>query len=193
MAEFLGGKKATAPKMPPIEGEESSTSSEDYSHDAMADRMRKQREDSIAYELARQIRQIDDNIRRLDETIKQLEKDRNPSPMMGALRSARDENVRKKVQLTNGSQLQDAVDVGSGETEDIATINIVLDDDEKGASNNNKVQYHNTFLYEELFTDQENGETILTFPDEVIALLGLKEGDDLALSTQNGSLIIKKI
>jgi hypothetical protein len=202
MAEFLGGKKASAPIIP--SSEEDGDVESAYSHDALAEKMRKQREDMIANDIARQIRQIDDNIRRIDETIKQLERDRNPSPMLGALRSGREENVRKKVQLTNGSQLQDAVaetDVtvmrkevqqrhARGEATDEELIST---GDKDFGRKRNEAQFHNTYMYEELFTDQENGDTILTFPDEVVEQLGLKEGDNLAISAVNGSLVIKKI
>jgi len=198
MAEYLGGKKASAPLIP------TSELGEEYSHDALAEKMRKQREDMIANDIARQIRQIDDNIRRIDETILKLERERNPSPMLGALRSGREENIRKKVQLTNGSQIQDAVNVDVEEMrKDVqrrhargeATDEELIATGEKDFGvQSNKEQFHNTYRYEELFSeDVENGDTILTFPDEVIEQMGLEPGDNLAISAVNGSLVIKKI
>ena len=206
MAEFLGGRTKQ-----PVDGVTQQLDAdgvpvvEEYNHDNLAHKYRMQRDEMMQKEIARQIRQIDDNIRRIDDTIKRLEGDRNPSPMMGQLINAREENVRKKVEMTNGSQVQDAnvthesVDEMRKEVQErhakgeATDAELLATGDSDFGSPSKKPQFHATYYYEELFDDQENGETILTFPDEVIRIMGLIEGDNLAISAVNGNLVIKKL
>ena len=206
MAEFLGGsgrtKKDGVTQQLDADGVPVVV---EYNHDNLAHKYRMQREEMEQKDIARQIRQIDDNIRRIDETIARLEGDRNPSPMMGQLITAREENVRKKVEMTNGSQVQDAnvtyesIDEMRKEVQErhakgeATDAELLATGDSDFGSPSKRPQHHATYYYEELFDDQADGSTVLTFPDDVIRIMGLNEGDNLAISAVEGNLVIKKL
>lgn len=166
------------------------------SGDEIAERYAKERAEMERREHSRMLQQIDQNIAQLDKTIKQLEGQRNPPSIMGDLHNQRDALIRKKVELTNGSQLQDAVsstredDVDAFQKGEISPDELQQREQERGLK---KPTFHQTYKYEELFQENIDGDLIMTFPPEVMEACGLKEGDTLGISSNANGLVFKKL
>lgn len=171
--------------------------------DAWFHKQREMREQALAKSNSTAIRDIDRNIQTLQQSIARLDGERNPSPMLGQMRSAVEALIKKKIELTNGSQLQDSVVNAEEYKQDVierynkgeATREELLETGDDKILNK-RVQeqaFHNTYRYEELFHEDENSDLILTFPDEVLEKLNLKAGDSVGLSATKGSLVIKKL
>ena len=180
------------------------TGNEILSNDDFYDRHRKLREDAIQKAHKNKLRDIDNKINTLKQSIAVLDRERNPSPMRGQMQTAVDNLIREKVELTNGSQLQDSVVDAEQYKKDVVerynkgeatTEELIETGDEKTLNQRVKEQaYHNTYRYEELFHENIDGDLILTFPDEVLKQLNLKENDTVGLSaTKSGGLVIKKL
>lgn len=211
MARYeVGGRpitKASAPSMGDSNVEQQNidpeTGEEIITGDAWFNKQRAMREEALLKANSTAIRDIDRNIQTLQQTINRLDGERNPSPMLSQMRSAVEDLVRKKIELTNGSQLQDSVVNAEEYKQDVierynkgeATREELLETgDDKILNQRVKEQaFHNTYRYEELFHEDENGDLILTFPDEVLEKLNIKVGDSVGLSATKGSLVIKKL
>ena len=171
--------------------------------DAWFHKQRKMREDALNKSQATAIRDIDRNIQTLQQSIARLDGERNPSPMLGQMRTAVEQLIKQKIELTNGSQLQDSVVDAEEYKQDVvdrynkgeATKEELLETGDKKILNQRVKEqaYHNTYRYEELFQENIDGDIIFTFPDEVSKRFNLKDGDSVGLSATKGSLIIKKI
>jgi hypothetical protein len=171
--------------------------------DAWFHKQREMREQALAKSNSTAIRDIDRNIQTLQQSIARLDGERNPSPMLGQMRSAVEALIKKKIELTNGSQLQDSVVDAEEYKQDVidrynkgeASKEELLETGDKKILNQRVKEqaYHNTYRYEELFQENIDGDIILTFPDEVLKRWNLKEGDSVGLSATKGSLVIKKI
>ena len=121
------------------------------------------------------------------------------------MREARDKLVRQKVELTNGSQLQDAVVDAqeykeqvmekhrNGEISTEEALEVANTDNRDLNEKLKQNALHKTYRYEEVFHENIDGDLIMTFPEEVLEKSGLKVGDNLGLSVVNGSLVIKKL
>lgn len=168
--------------------------------DAFFEKYQQGREELERKDSARRLAELEANIKRLTETIKTLENNRNPSPVLSHLRTERDALIAKKVEWTNGRQLQDAVMSPEEQKQDVierykkgeATDEELLETT-KRPGELTKPAIHGTYQYDELFHENIDGDLILTFPDEVLKHSGFEVGDELALSVVNGNLVIKKI
>lgn len=164
------------------------------SHDEIDAKFRRERDELERREFSRKLREIDDNIRRLDATIKGLQESRQPSPIVGQLQNERDILIKRKVELTNGSQLQDAVEASREDMVEAYKKGEATSEDllKHESGQLKRPTFHQTYKYEELFHENIDGDMILTFPQEVVDNLGLKEGDKVGLSaSKNGGLVIK--
>lgn len=164
-------------------------------HDEITEKYAKDRAEMEKREYARALQQLDANIAQLEKTIKQLEGQRNPPSIMGDLHNQKDALIRKKVELTNGSQLQDAVaptrdeDVDAFKKGEISAEDLNTREQERGLKT---PPFHQTYKYEELFHENIDGDLILTFPDEVLERMKWNVGDTLGISASpNGGLVIK--
>lgn len=172
------------------------------SGDAFFERYQKDREEMERKNEARRIAELDANIKRLEETIRTLESNsRQPSPVLSTLRAEKDALIRKKVEWTNGRQIQDAVMSPEEEKQDVierykkgeATDEELLQTTERKSGELKKPAIHGTYAYDELFHENIDGDLILTFPEDVVKHSGFNVGDELALSVVDGNLVIKKI
>jgi hypothetical protein len=118
MARYeVGGRPITKASAPSMGGDsdveqmniDPETGEEILTGDAWFHKQRTMREEALLKANSTAIRDIDRNIQTLQQTISRLDGERNPSPMLSQMKSAVEDLVRKKIELTNGSQLQDSV------------------------------------------------------------------------------------
>lgn len=213
MARYeVGGRpipKASAPKTEngddteQLKNIDPETGQEIVTGDAWFHKQAEARQQAMDKAHMHKVREIDRNIQTLQATIARLDNERNPSPMLSSMRSAIDKLIAQKVELTNGSQLQDSVVDAEEYKQDVidrynrgeATKEELLETGDKKILNQ-RVQeqaYHNTYRYDELFHETADGDVILTFPEDTCERMGWVEGDTLGLSVTKGSLVIKKI
>lgn len=169
------------------------------SHEEIDAKFRRDYEEQVRREHHRALLEVDRNIKQLQDTIKKLEGQRGQPPgIMGNLQNALDANIRKKVELTNGAQLQDAVaptreeDVEAYKKGEMDVEELNEREQKRKSGTLKRPAFHQTYKYEELFQENIDGDLILTFPDEVTERMGWKVGDTLGISvSDNGGLVIK--
>ena len=131
----------------------------------------------------RQIREIQDNIRRIDETLQAVERSATPLPQAHIIRAEREKLVAKVVELTGPNTMAEQ-QTTVVEPESVAPIS--------PQPTKETPSFTKTYAYDKLFHENIDGDLILTFPDEVLKHANLQAGDTINMEVINGALHITK-
>lgn len=134
----------------------------------------------------RQIREIQDNIRRIDETLQTVERSAIPLPQAHIIRAEREKLVAKVVELTGPNTMAEQ------QTTVVEREEVLPVTPQQTIEKPQKPLFTKTYRYEELFNENIDGDLILTFPEEVLKHSKLSAGDTISMEVINGALHIKK-
>lgn len=140
------------------------------------------------------VKQIDQAIRSLRSTIDRLGDAREtPGVSIATFEAQVEKLIAEKVELTGALGIADAV------TEEVTTQDplpvvekVKTDSSQQRPAFEKPGKKFSEYKYEDLFHENIDGDTILTFPDEILKETGWKEGDVLDFEVIHGNLHIRK-